>query len=338
MKLSKEQKKARDNLERFSRAIWSQFAFHRIKTFNDLLLAAGHKQSHIDSIYFPSEKNNIVTRDDVREYLSDRFIELTTKQYLENNPPDLNEYNKIQERPSANQSNLQESNTKALRETNTQGDKELKESGKAVREGSKDVSVNLREGKKEILEGTSKIKHYKLPPSKRQTCKLKDFQERNAAIILAAFVGVEPENLVEQWDNIKNTATLDIEKIKRAILLLAGVGVGKTYMYGAVMCRLIDIVYHKKLGSISPWPYIIVTKASIVEQTQRVMSNQFGIKVPSELLVINIDQLRSKFGELFVNEEEVTIEGEPHIKWTWRPYINPVVVFWDECQILKNAN
>jgi hypothetical protein len=130
---------------------------------------------------------------------------------------------------------------------------------------------------------------------------------------------------------------LNLEKSKRGQLLLAGVGMGKTWIFGGVLRRLRDIEFHKQVGCVSPWAYVVITKASIVEQTRRVLSQQFNLHHPKDVFVINIDQLRSKFGELFV-EEKIKIEnGEEHVEWIWRPMLYPCVIIWDECQQLKNV-
>jgi hypothetical protein len=107
-------------------------------------------------------------------------------------------------------------------------------------------------------------------------------------------------------------------------------------MFLAVFRRLRDIEFHKQVGSVSPWPFVLVTKASIVEQTKRVASELFNLKHPRDILIINIDQLRSKFGELFLSEETIMENGEEHTKWIWRPMLYPCLICWDECQILKN--
>src|SRR6266550_6917522 len=86
----KEFKKARDNLGRFSAAIRTQFSFHKIKTFYDLLKAVGYDNDSIKRKYFPFEYDKVLTYQDVQDYLSDRHIELTTEQWLKENPPQTN--------------------------------------------------------------------------------------------------------------------------------------------------------------------------------------------------------------------------------------------------------
>lgn len=153
-----------------------------------------------------------------------------------------------------------------------------------------------------------------LPPSPNQKCSLFAFQERAAARLLN---GIVKEN-------------------KHGQLLRAGVGVGKTFIVGAVLRRLLDM--HFTLGkSYSPWPIVYVTKASIVEQTERVLQQFFNICTVTEVKVLNIEQLRTAFGELMVRCETVIVRGEEQLKWKWREGVHPMIICWDECQILKNT-
>jgi hypothetical protein len=157
-------------------------------------------------------------------------------------------------------------------------------------------------------------KDYGWVPAKTEKAKLYWFQKKTAQEMYSA-----------------------IMKGARGQLLLAPVGVGKTFMYGALLAKLREEKFHQKIGCMSPWPYLIVTKANIVEQTKRVLENHFGMKHPRDVMVINIDQLRSKFGELFVDEVEEVKDGIEVTTWKWRDLIYPGVIVWDECQILKNS-
>lgn len=155
----------------------------------------------------------------------------------------------------------------------------------------------------------------RLPVSDKQLCNLFAFQERAAVQLL---------------NNI-------IKKHYRGQLLRAAVGTGKTFIIGAVARRLIDMGYCDG-KTFSPWPIVYVTKASIVEQTERVLKQLFGIDIVNEVKVINIEQLRASFGELMVRAETVVKNGEEEIKWVWRKGVHPLIIFWDECQILKNTS
>lgn len=117
-------------------------------------------------------------------------------------------------------------------------------------------------------------------------------------------------------------------------LLLAQTGHGKTYVFGNVLANLIAQKAH--LGkTFSPWPYVVVTKASVVIQTERVLSEEFGLDVGTTVHVINIDKLRSSFGSMMLEERLDVVQGEVSKVWRWRQW-HPFCIIWDECQILKN--
>lgn len=128
------------------------------------------------------------------------------------------------------------------------------------------------------------------------------------------------------------------EKTKHGQLLLSGVGSGKTWMFLGLIRRLRDMNFHRQVGCISPWPFIVVTKASIVEQTRRVAKQCFNLSHPRDILIINIEKLRSKFGELFVEEITKVENGVEYTIWKWRDGLYPCMICWDECQILMNPS
>ena len=121
----------------------------------------------------------------------------------------------------------------------------------------------------------------------------------------------------------------------KSMLLLSGTGTGKTFMVGAFIRRLIDAKYHagKTFGVVE---YLYVTRASIVEQTKRVFEQQFNLGIKDGVEVLNIEQLRSRAGKVWVNESSRIVNGEEEFFWVWKRGINPCVVIWDECQALKN--
>lgn len=120
----------------------------------------------------------------------------------------------------------------------------------------------------------------------------------------------------------------------RADLLIAATGNGKTFIVGAFLARLYHSKWHEG-RTLTPWPYVYVTKASVVAQTQRVLLKYFGL-TENEVLVINIDQLRAHFGQRFVKPEITVEDGIESCKWVWRPHVFPVCIIWDESQALKN--
>tara|TARA_R110000868_G_scaffold3147_1_gene20895 strand:+ start:630 stop:1532 length:903 start_codon:yes stop_codon:yes gene_type:complete len=123
----------------------------------------------------------------------------------------------------------------------------------------------------------------------------------------------------------------------QAQLLLSGVGTGKTMMVGSMIQRLLDAHWPAKVKSFAPWPIIVVTKASVVEQFCSDLQYRFGIDIDNgEVLVTNYEQLRSKFGEQFIKESTVVKNGEPEIELSWKPFVHPALIVWDECHSLKN--
>jgi len=120
-------------------------------------------------------------------------------------------------------------------------------------------------------------------------------------------------------------------------LLIMKVGFGKTFTYFKQVRDLYESGWIAKNKMFAPFPVLVVTKASIVEQTIRVAEEQFGFKVPQEVMVINYEALRSSFGEMFIDEKTVVINGEPQQEYHWRPFLNPVVLILDEYHCLKNT-
>ncbi len=127
---------------------------------------------------------------------------------------------------------------------------------------------------------------------------------------------------------------------KAAWLCRAGVGTGKTYVVGAVLRAIIDLKLLEKSNPtcIAPWRIVYVTKASIVEQTRRVLRDKFSLDVVNQVVVTNYDSLRATFGDLFINWQTQIVNGLPTLKPIWRDRIHPILFIWDECQALKNSD
>lgn len=162
---------------------------------------------------------------------------------------------------------------------------------------------------------TNKEEQEELPPSPKEKAFLYGFQKKNAKALLD---GIQKEDL-------------------RSQLLIANAGLGKTFILGAAVRRLLDNNFH--IGkTISPWPYMYITKASVVEQTKRVLENWFGIDTIRECFVTNYDQLRATLGTMYITEKTIVEDGYEHITYEWRPMINPCVFIIDECQAAKNED
>ena len=119
-----------------------------------------------------------------------------------------------------------------------------------------------------------------------------------------------------------------------ATYLIAGTGAGKTFTIADVLCWLIETKWTEG-KTYTPWPIVYVTKASVIEQTKRVLEQYYGI-TEDEVLVTNYDQLRATFGTRFVKEELYIEDGVEHISWKWKGNLKPVVIVWDEGHSLKN--
>lgn len=127
-----------------------------------------------------------------------------------------------------------------------------------------------------------------------------------------------------------------VEK-RRGLLLQAPVGSGKTFIYGAVIKELWDRQWLPLTKTFSPFPIVIVTKATVVEQTERVMMDDFKLKLGAQVDVTNYDQLRSRFGEQFIEERTKHSYGDVEIYFVWKPLMAPTLIVWDEAQSLKNT-
>jgi hypothetical protein len=115
--------------------------------------------------------------------------------------------------------------------------------------------------------------------------------------------------------------------------LIAQAGAGKTYVYGSVIKNFIE---RGLIGDcLSPWPILIVTKASVVEQTKKVLQDDFNIDTTlGTVQVVNIEALRAALLDILI-EKELKIEyGEEIEFYRWRKVYRPRLIIWDESQIL----
>lgn len=179
-------------------------------------------------------------------------------------------------------------------------------------------------------------KNYGLPLNKNHKAFLFWFQKKAVVEILTGFLGFD----VTQAHDIEELRSLyHLNKhrvsVKRGLLLLAATGTGKTFIFGAVVRYLFDIGFHsdKTFGCS---PYLIVTRATIVEQTKRVFENVFLLSMKDGVEIINIEQLRSRAGALWVKATPIIVNGNEQTEWSWRAPISPCCIFWDESQALNN--
>jgi hypothetical protein len=120
----------------------------------------------------------------------------------------------------------------------------------------------------------------------------------------------------------------------RGALIPAGVGTGKTFVLGQFISDSIEsgVIKGKHL---CPYSVFYVTKASIVEQTRRVLTNWFGLDMKRDVLLTNYDQLRASFGEMYIDWKTVIRYGQEEDEIKWKLF-HPVLFILDECQAVKN--
>lgn len=278
----KQRKILRDQLRYQCNRLKGAYAFKQITTFKDILTNWGYEHSQIVSKYFPDELNKTVTLADVKDFCSDRSIELETTFYLEDNPPALTDTNTVQEDQSSNGLVLY-----------------------AEQKHTVPAEQTVDPTFEEPLDLTDP----------QINAKLFWFQTRAVkALIKNRMIDKHPANM-----------------------LIAGTGTGKTYIAGAFLAYLKQISYVKLMNCLSPWPMIYITKASIVEQTKYVLRTKFNLS-DEDVMVFNIDQLRAKFGQLFLTEDIHVEDGIEHTKYNWRKHLNPIVLLIDECQSVKNTD
>lgn len=132
---------------------------------------------------------------------------------------------------------------------------------------------------------------------------------------------------------------------KCGYVMQADTGLGKTFIAGQFVSWLVREKWC--VGKTwSPFPILWLTKASVVEQTIRVMENVFGFNAKSKrgslesngIIITNYDQLRSKAGKLYLKQEEFIQDGEYHRRYVWHQGMSPCVIIADECQALKNES
>lgn len=317
LKLSDEQKlqkKRRDTLQSLHNRLMMRFSLKQMRTWGEYYKETG--QIPAETVH----RNSAITVEQLREIFRQQ------KQELE----EQIEYEQTNHNPSAITTNTKDISESTPRDsvvqsgqhqlaTSTEKDSSRAEEVKLV--GEEKIISEKRILLQEAIEQVYNEKNnYGLKDSPNESLSYFWFQKKAIA---------------QCWHKIT------VEK-RRGILLIASTGSGKTFMAGGVMRRLEDIKFHEQdysgLGLPRTWshiPYLYVTRASIVSQTERVLQKFFRLgKQDTE--VINIEQLRSSAGRLWVTEKMEIRQGKEEYFWEWKNKINPCVIFWDECQALKN--
>lgn len=122
---------------------------------------------------------------------------------------------------------------------------------------------------------------------------------------------------------------------KHGLWLNAYVGYGKTYIIGKVLDKLVQDNWFN--GHSSVFPVLWITKVTAIEQTARVLYDEF--KIDEKLVyVTNYDQFRARMGKIWVSEKTIIKLGKPEIKYVWNQGMSPKLFILDESQALKNED
>ena len=129
-------------------------------------------------------------------------------------------------------------------------------------------------------------------------------------------------------------------EMMRGVVLEAAAGHGKTFIFGQIIRWANDVGYLK--DCYSPWPVLIITKSAqdtLVKQTERVMENSFGLRIPREVFVLSYDALRSGKGlSRMIKKEKKHVDGEIKYIYSWIQYLNPKLIVIDECQAARRED
>ena len=296
------EKKQRQALLSLCNSISSAFSFKQIKTWRDVYFKKGESEDYINKTYSADDLNKLVTFADLKAYFE------TLKQQQE---------------------------VRILAARAEAAADEVKEA--AAKEELAPTIQKLVEPEANDESGIHNKENYGLPafPELEKVIFLFWFQKKAVKEALDKLLGFD----VAMCHTV---AELKTEYQKRGsqggnlrgILLLSSTGTGKTYMVAALVKYLhyIGFTTDKTIGSVE---YLYVTRSSIVEQTRRVFAT-FGLLQNEGVEVLNIEQLRSRGGELWLREQSTIVNGEEQFFWEWRKAVYPVVLLLDECQAVKN--
>ena len=122
---------------------------------------------------------------------------------------------------------------------------------------------------------------------------------------------------------------------KRAAMMIAGTGTGKTFMAGYLANRLHASGWFKKY-MVCTTPILVVTKASVVGQFTDIIRYQFGMD-SSVARILNYDALRSGKGTMLGLARRTRVENGEEVDYYEWPVMNtPGLVIHDEWHAEKN--
>jgi len=297
--LEQQHKKQRHSLLVLCNRISSAFNFKQIPTWGDVFKMEGMSSTEIQNA-FPEEQHKAVMWPELKKHLE----ELKMRLELEIGRS-VNGEIKPAEKDESPLATVSISD--AISEAENDGNK----ADPVV--APMPPAAAFKEQNKEPTEALTSDNDYGLHPSPNE---------------IAFHFWFQKKLIKEIWDGI-------IVHDMHGQLILSSTGTGKTFMAAGLIRRLLDIKFadDKTYGHVK---YLYVTRASIVEQTKRVFKKFYNIGIRDSVEILNIEQLRSRAGQLWIKEEIKIIGGEEAVEYKWRKMVNPVVILWDECQALKN--
>lgn len=305
--LEKQQKKARDNLRIINNRLLAKFSFKEIKTWRDAYHHLGFTDDHIAKNYKPEHLLVSPTYPELKSFCDSQLEELE-KSFSKNGAstgiqlimPKLVVTNESWITP--------------------------------------DNKVHSIKSDK-ILEALDEFTTSKTAPSIEQ--QVEPLPEPKHELTSKDNYGYTRDKVIKAflyWFQKKATVELKtkiVDEKKSGVLLLSGTGTGKTFIIAALDEWLKALDWHEG-RTWSHIPRLYVTKTTVVEQASRVFKNFFGIEPNVDTEIINIEQLRSSAGQLWVKEEVKIQNGEEVSVWKWKDKIQPTIIYFDESQGAKN--
>lgn len=273
----------------------SQFSLRTVRTWEDVYRLVGYNNEYIRA---QSNSKSQITIAELRAYCKKMEEDFENKIKAENEQQIQTEV----VRPDTTVEPITE---------RTLDDKSRMEESKISNDISMGTTTKSKDTRQEEPEPPSE--DYGLVPSPNEKAFLYYFQKKASAEILKKVT----------------------KEKKKAVMLIAPPGTGKTFIQGAVDRRLKDMKWAegKTWGHV---PYLAITRNSVVEQTKEVLKEHFNIDPVIETEVINIEKLRTRAGQLWLEEIHTIQDGEEVVIWKWKPFIQPAVIFLDESQSVKN--
>lgn len=320
----KEHKRQRDTLQGHHNRLKMAFSMGKVKTWNDWLIVSGLTTANLPNREF--------TKSDLLEQLKQQTDELERK---------LNGQSKPIPSSSTRQQSRDGTSNSDDEQLSSESNNEHSEKARLTHTDNHTiVDTSSSVGR----ESETKVIELELLPN---DAPIPDVPKRPLIDNAIAEVYDEKNNygLVDSqnWDVFhywfqKKAIAEVIRKIKvekkRGLLVIANTGTGKTFICGGVTRLLEDEQFHEG-KTWSHIPYLYVTRASIVTQTERVLDQRYHLG-KAQMEVVNIEKLRSSAGRLWVTEKMEIRQGKEEYIWEWKKNINPCVILWDECQALKN--